>query len=41
VIHPSCARQLESGAWEPVGFQVPEARDNLVLVINALRWLAA
>jgi hypothetical protein len=33
--------RLESGAWEPVGFQVPEAHDNLVLVINALRWLAA
>ena len=32
--------RLESGAWEPVGFQVPEARDNLVLVLDALRWLA-
>lgn len=32
--------RLESGAWEPVGFHVPEAHDNLVLVLNALRWLA-
>jgi hypothetical protein len=33
--------RLESGAWEPVGFHVPEARDNLVLVLDALRWLGA
>lgn len=33
--------RLEGGAWEPVGFHVPEARDNLVLVLNVLRWLAA
>lgn len=32
--------RLESGAWEPVGFHVPEAHENLVLVLNALRWLA-
>jgi len=33
--------KLDNGVWDPVGFHVPEARDNLVLVINALRWLAA
>jgi hypothetical protein len=30
----------DSGAWQPVGVQVPEAHDNLALVLNALRWLA-
>jgi hypothetical protein len=33
--------EVEGGAWAPVGFHVPEARDNLVLVLNALGWLAA
>lgn len=33
--------RAENGAWEPIGFHAPQAHDNLVLVLNALRWLAA
>lgn len=33
--------RAEDGTWEPVGFHAAQARDNLVLVLNALRWLAA
>ncbi|MCX4247832.1 hypothetical protein OEB96_44885 [Paraliomyxa miuraensis] len=36
------ARYVEDqrGEWQPVGFQAAEAHDNLVLVLNTLRWLA-
>lgn len=35
------AVRAQDGSWELVGFHAPQSHDNLVLVLNALRWLAS